>query len=204
MKVKLLAVTEQAEALIEYAARICYQSAGRSQADKRGKFLQALIAKGHESPLEHASATFHLAECSRAMTHQLVRHRLMSVSQQSQRYVSESGFAYVVPPSVAAADQEAYQQDMEAIRALYAKWKARGLRNEDARFVLPNSCQTELVITANFREFRHIFKVRCLPQAQSEIRQACGMMLKLLHAKAPHVFEDLLPLLAKSAPPQEG
>lgn len=197
MKVKLLAVTENAEALIEYAARVCYQSTGRCQPGTSGKFLQRLITQGHESPLEHAYATFHISGCSRAMTHQLVRHRLMSVSQQSQRYVTESNFEYVMPPSVAEKDQREYGQDMDLVRAMYAKWKARGLKNEDARFVLPNACVTEIVISANFREFRHIFQVRCTRQAQWEIRQACCDMLEILTRKAPHVFEDLLPLVEK-------
>ena len=195
MKVKLLAVTENSEDLIEYAARVCYRSAGRSRSGTSGKFLQNLIAQGHESPLEHASATFHISGCSRAMTHQLVRHRLMSVSQQSQRYVTESNFEYVIPPSVAEKDCAAYRQDMESVRTMYAKWKGLGLKNEDARFVLPNACVTEIVISANFREFRHIFRVRCARQAQWEIRQACCEMLNILRDKAPHIFEDLLPLL---------
>lgn len=194
MKVKLIAVTDNAEALIEYAARVCYQSTERCRPKSAEKFLQRLIVQGHESPLEHAYATFHISGCSRAMTHQLVRHRLMSVSQQSQRYVSESNFDYVVPPSVVEKDQDEYRTDMETVRAMYAKWKDRGLRNEDARFVLPNACKTDIVISANFREFRHIFKVRCARQAQWEIRQACCDMLKILSEKAPHVFEDLLPL----------
>ncbi|MBU4200778.1 MAG: FAD-dependent thymidylate synthase [Verrucomicrobia bacterium] len=197
MNVKLLAVTENAEALIEYAARVCYQSTGRCQPGTSEKFLQRLISQGHESPLEHAYATFHISGCSRAMTHQLVRHRLMSVSQQSQRYVTESNFEYVMPPSVADKDKNEYGKDMEVVRAMYAKWKERGLKNEDARFVLPNACVTEIVISANFREFRHIFQVRCTRHAQWEIRQACCEMLKILNKKAPHVFDDLLPLIEK-------
>ena len=189
-----MAITDKAEALIEYAARVCYQSTERCRSGNTEKFLQHLIAQGHESPLEHAYATFHISGCSRAMTHQLVRHRLMSVSQQSQRYVSESNFDYVVPPSVVAKDQKEYRADMETVRAMYAKWKDRGLINEDARFVLPNACKTDIVISANFREFRHIFKVRCARQAQWEIRQACCKMLKILANKVPHVFKDLLPL----------
>ena len=195
MNVKLLAVTKDAEDLIEYAARVCYQSTGRCQPGASGKFIQRLISQGHESPLEHAYATFHISGCSRAMTHQLVRHRLMSVSQQSQRYVTEANFEYVLPPSVADKDKNEYGKDMEVVRTMYAKWKERGLKNEDARFVLPNACVTEIVISANFREFRHIFKVRCARQAQWEIRLACCEMLKILAEKAPHVFADLLPLL---------
>jgi len=195
MNVALLAITERAEALIELAARVCYKSLDRRSEGAPGVFIGKLIAMGHESPLEHASATFHLTGCSRAMTHQLVRHRLMSVSQQSQRYVSEYQFDYVMPPSVRAGDTAEYRQDMESIRDLYAKWKARGLKNEDARFVLPNACASELVVTANFREYRHVFKLRCASQAQWEIREVCRAMFRCLAARAPSVFADLLPLV---------
>lgn len=191
MNIELLAITPEPEALIERAARTCYQSAGQACAETRGALLARLLELGHESPFEHACATFRLAGVSRALTHQLVRHRLMSVSQQSQRYVAEDAFDYVVPPSIAATDPEAFRQDMETLRAMYARWRARKVRKEDARFVLPNACATELVITANFREFRHIFRMRCTPHAQWEIRDACGAMLRQLHARAPLVFGDL-------------
>jgi thymidylate synthase (FAD) len=147
---------------------------------------------GHESPFEHAYATFRLSEVSRAMTHQLVRHRLMAISQKSQRYVSESNFAWVVPPSVPEAQVGDFNRDMEAIRGMYAKWVAAGLKKEDARFVLPNACTTEMIVSANFREWRHVFKVRCHPRAQWEIREACQRMLKELHLHAPNVFGDLM------------
>lgn len=195
MKVKLLAITPGAEDVIEFAGRICYKSAGRRTDGSAGKFIARLIAMGHESPLEHASATFHLSGCSRAMTHQLVRHRLMSISQQSQRYVDEKAFEYVTPPSVPENYIGEFKADMETIRAMYSKWQARGLKKEDARFVLPNACASEMVISANFREFRHIFAVRCAPQAQWEIRQACAAMLVELNRHAPNVFQDQMKLL---------
>ena len=116
----------------------------------------------------------------------------MAVSQKSQRYVSEKNFDYVIPPSVPESGVEEFRNDMETIRLMYQKWKEHGLKNEDARFVLPNACTTEIVVSANFREFRHIFKVRCTPHAQWEIRQACLLMLKELHKHAPHVFADIL------------
>lgn len=192
MEVKLVSITPEAERVIESAARTCYQSGDKMIPEKIGQLLPKLIAMGHESPFEHAYATFSLAGVSRAMTHQLVRHRLMAVSQKSQRYVSEQSFTWVVPPSVSAADVDEFNADMEAIRAMYAKWKQRGLKNEDARFVLPNACTTELIVSANFREWRHIFAVRCHPRAQWEIRAACLTMLKELGRHAPHVFADLM------------
>lgn len=198
MKIELLAVTPRAEEVIEFAGRICYRSEGKRIPGAAAKFIGKLIAMGHESPLEHASAAFYISGCSRAMTHQLVRHRLMSVSQQSQRYVNEKSFVYVIPPAVAGARREEFRNDMESIRAMYAKWQGRGLKNEDARFVLPNACVSEIVISANFREFRHIFEVRCSPHAQWEIRQACSFMLAELHRHAPSVFQDQMSLLEKT------
>lgn len=192
MQVELISVTENPEAVIERAARVCYQSGDKIAEDRGSQLLPKLLAAGHESPFEHAYATFLISGCSRAMTHQLVRHRLMAVSQKSQRYVSEKGFEFVVPPSVPPERVDEFRDDMESIRRMYAKWKDLGLRNEDARFVLPNACATELVISANFREFRHIFTVRCSRHAQWEIREACLRMLETLHGLAPSVFEDII------------
>ncbi len=204
MKIDLLAVTEKAEQLIEFAARVCYRSHPSAQEGSAEKLIGRLLAMGHESPLEHASATFHIQGCSRAMSHQLVRHRMMSVSQQSQRYVQEACFEFVTPPSLPADSRAEFARDMESIRAMYAKWKNSGLKNEDARFVLPNACATNIVITANFREFRHIFKLRCARNAQWEIREACAHMLRLLHQHAPAVFDDLMPLVAETAEAPSG
>lgn len=192
MKVELVAITPDPEQVIEEAARTCYQSVDKATPDSKTTLLPRLLSSGHESPFEHAYATFRISGVSRAMTHQLVRHRLMAVSQKSQRYVSEKQFAFVIPPSVKPEDVEEFKRDMAAIQAMYLKWKQRGLKNEDARFVLPNACDTELVISANFREFRHIFRVRCEPRAQWEIRDVCRLMLKELHRRAPHVFQDVL------------
>ena len=111
----------------------------------------------------------------------------------------DDAFDYVIPPSIAAAHADEFRADMEVLRGMYRKWKARGVRNEDARYVLPNACATELVISANFREFRHIFRIRCAPQAQWEIRQACRAMLRALLARAPGVFGDLAHLAEEPA-----
>ena len=191
MKVELIAITPDAERIIEIAARTCYQSGDKMVPEKLGELLPKLIAMGHESPFEHAYATFRIRDVSRAMTHQLVRHRLLAVSQKSQRYVSEGNFDWVVPPTVTESDRSEYDGDMEVIRALYKKWKGKGLKNEDARFVLPNACTTELIVSANFREWRHVFHVRCHRRAQWEIREVCLVMLKTLNQKAPHVFADV-------------
>jgi len=192
MEVELIAITPNPEKVIERAARICYQSEDFITSESAKSFLPKLLAAGHESPFEHAYATFRIDGVSRAMTHQLVRHRLMAVSQKSQRYVNESNFQYVMPPSLSEDLKEEFKKDMEIIRQMYAKWKTKGLRNEDARFVLPNACTTEIMISANFREFRHIFKVRITKHAQWEIREACRLMLNILYREAPSCFSDIL------------
>ena len=186
MEIKLISITPNAESVIEAAARVCYQS---SSDDADGtSLLPRLLAMGHDSPFEHASASFLISGCSRAMTHQLVRHRLMSFSQKSQRYVREDGFDYVVPPSMRGEHLAEYEDDMRAIQEMYAKWKKAGIRNEDARFVLPNACATEIMISANFREYRHVFDMRCSQHAQWEIREACEVMWDILREHAPNVF----------------
>ena len=191
LNVELIAVTPDAERVIEQAGRTCYLSFDRVGEHTQKEFVQRLLKMGHESPLEHAYATFRIKNCSRAMTHQLVRHRLLAVSQQSQRYVSEQAFEYVVPEALPQAYVADYHADMQAIQAMYAKWRERGLRKEDARFVLPNACKSEIVVSANFREWRHIFRVRLSPKAQWEIRQACTLILEQLSNHAPTCFEDI-------------
>lgn len=190
MKVKLVTVTEDAEQIIEDAGRTCYQSGGNG---KVGELISKLVKSGHHSVLEHAYATFRIEEVSRALTHQLVRHRLASFSQQSQRFVKESQFDYVIPPEVKNLGEEMmfqYRKNMAEIQDMYDFWKQAGLKNEDARFVLPNACHTEIVMSANFREFRHIFEMRCDKHAQWEIRYLAMKMLGILYGKAPNVFGD--------------
>lgn len=192
LAVELIAITPNAEQVIEQAGRTCYLSFERIGADSHVSFIKRLLDMGHESPLEHAYATFRIQHGSRAMTHQLVRHRLLAISQQSQRYVNEDGFAYVVPESVPEEKRDDYHRDMQTIQAMYRKWRERGLRKEDARFVLPNACTSELVVSGNFREWRHIFALRLSPKAQWEIRQACNLMLAMLIKHAPACFADFM------------
>lgn len=197
MEIKLLVVTPDSENLIEECARTCYQSQDK-YINEQGKFIgsggkmiRSLINSGHHSVLEHAYATFRINGVSRAMTHQLVRHRLCAFSQQSQRYVKEDQFDFVYPPAVLEMQKRVeFFEDMQSIQAMYNKWKGYGLRNEDARFVLPNACCSEIVISANFREWRHIFEVRCDSHAQWEIRKAMLTCLMYLNKEAPNVFFD--------------
>jgi len=191
LEVELIAITPDPEKVIEQAGRTCYLSFDRMEEDSEAGFIRRLIKVGHESPLEHAYATFRIRNCSRAMTHQLVRHRLMAVSQQSQRYVNEDQLAYVLPETMPPEYVEDFHQDMKTIQQMYRKWRDRGLKKEDARFVLPNACVSEIVVSADFREWRHIFQLRLSPKAQWEIRKACAKRLAILKHHAPACFEDI-------------
>lgn len=196
MHVELIAMTHylqgdgSPEALLEHAGRVCYHSESRGEP---ATFLRARLREGHESLIEHASATFELSGISRACSHQLVRHRLASYSQESQRYVELTAPEWVVPPAI-QADPEAravWEQFTAQVGAAYEALRARGIRKEDARFVLPNATATRLVVTMNFRELRHFFRLRITPAAQWEIREAAVQMLGLLVPHAPTVFGDL-------------
>ena len=190
-EVELLAITPDAEKVIESAGRTCYLSFGNIDASSSDEFIQRLIKMGHESPLEHAYATFRIKNCSRAMTHQLVRHRLTAISQQSQRYVDEEQYDYVVPQTIPREYVDDYHSDMEVIRRMYSKWRDRGLKKEDARYVLPNACVSEIVISANFREWRHILKTRLSPKAQWEIKGVCQVIFDILKQHAKNCFDDI-------------
>ncbi|MBI5178255.1 MAG: FAD-dependent thymidylate synthase [Nitrospinae bacterium] len=191
--VELLGITPNAERLIEEAGRTCYLSFDKMGDDSHKRFIRMIIKNGHHSVLEHASATFRIKGGSRSFTHQIVRHRMASFSQQSQRYVDEHGFQVVTPGSI-EQNPEALKVFNEAVahcREAYAKLKAMDIRKEDARFVLPNAATSEIVITANFREWRHIIDMRTEKGAQWEIREISEQILKELAKHAPTVFEDM-------------
>ena len=195
MKVELIAITQPvgggtSEGLLEHAGRVCYRSRGQGQP---GRFLQNRIREGHESIIEHASATFEIGGISRACSHQLVRHRLASYSQESQRYVDMSGPEFVVPPGVAEnpAARAVWDRFMADVAETYRQLRSHGVRKEDARFILPNAAATRVVVSMNYRSLRHFFSVRCDPAAQWEIRALATEMLRLIHGRAPSVFEDL-------------
>lgn len=179
------------EALLEQAGRACYRSERRGDP---GKFLQARIREGHESIIEHASVTFDISGISRACSHQLVRHRIASYSQESQRYVDMSAPEFVVPPSVAESAEARVIWDgyLAQVGEVYRQLRALGVRKEDARFVLPNATATRIIVTMNFRALRHFFQVRCDKAAQWEIRALALEMLRQVHSVAPAVFQDLV------------
>jgi len=192
VEVELLAITPNAEALIERAARTCHQSSLGVDDASRANFIQKVIKLGHYSVLEHVSATFRIAGGSRAFSHQLVRHRMASYSQQSQRYVSEKDFECVLPPSIAKRREalDVFKHAIAFSRKAYRRLIELKVPREDARFVLPNAVETELVMTANVREYRHIFELRCHRAAQWEIRSMAIQMLRILKEKLPAVFAD--------------
>ncbi len=196
MLVQLLQHTPEPERVVAAAARLCYSAASIDQlleqgADERVRLLEKILSLGHLSVLEHASFSFGVEGISRACSHQLVRHRLASYSQQSQRYVSErERFSAVVPPSIAADSElhRRYEVLLDNIHHLYGDLLAAGIPAEDARFVLPNAAQTKLVVTMNARELRHFFNLRCCRRAQWEIRALAVQMLRLARRAAPLLF----------------
>lgn len=192
MKVELLFITPDAEKLIETAGRTSHLSFDKQGKGTEKDFIRMLIKNGHLSVLEHAYATFRISGVSRTFTHQLVRHRLCSFTQQSQRYVNESNFNYIEPESI-KNNQKAhllFTKFMEEAKNIYSELQKLGIKNEDARFVLPNAVESQIVVTANFREWRHIIELRGGPDAQWEIRNVVIEILKILKKHVPTVFED--------------
>ncbi|MCL2680101.1 MAG: FAD-dependent thymidylate synthase [Coriobacteriia bacterium] len=200
MQVTLLFNTPDPERAIAAAARLCYAPVGGAElletmpGDEVKKILRILLTSGHLSALEHASYTFALDGISRAMTHQLVRHRIASYNQQSQRYVRyEDEPEFIIPPQVkaAGADTEAaYLQHCNAAFASYRDLIDKGVAAEDARYLLPNAMETKIVVTMNMRELLHFFSLRCCRRAQWEIRAAADRMLELAAPTAPYIFAD--------------
>ncbi|OYD15947.1 thymidylate synthase (FAD) [candidate division WOR-3 bacterium JGI_Cruoil_03_44_89] len=192
MEIELLSITPDAEKLIERAGRTSHLSFEREAENTEKSFIRMLIKKKHLSVLEHAYATFRIKGVSRALTHQLVRHRLCSYTQQSQRYVSESNFNYVEPQSI-KDDTEAhplFTEFMDKARETYCKLLKLGIKNEDARFTLPNAVCSEIVVTANLREWRHMIELRGSSGAQWEIREMALRVLRILKECVPTVFFD--------------
>lgn len=193
-KVVLLSITPNAEKLIEKAGRTCYLSFDRADVESEKKFIRMIVRTGHHSVLEHASATFRIEGGSRSFTHQLVRHRVCAFSQQSQRYVNETDFSVVIPDSIKKNSEakEIFLSFVNHAQNTYSKLQKLGIKKEDARFILPNAIESEIVMTANFRELRHIFKERCNKAAQWEIREIAIEMLMIMKKEAPIVFEDFV------------
>jgi len=193
MKIEILSITPKAEKLIELAGRTCYKSQKRITKNSHRNFIKRLVRAGHLSVLEHAYVTIRLRNVSRAFTHQLVRHRLCSFSQVSQRYVDETNFKYVIPPKISKnrKAKKLFLKIMEDTRKNYKELIFLGIPKEDARYILPNATHTEIVFSCNFRELRHIFILRGSSKAQWEIRGVCIKILEKMKEIAPNCFFDL-------------
>lgn len=220
MIVKLLAHTPEPEKIAASAAKLCYSSSDIASImdglteEKTESFIDMLVSVGHESVMEHVSFTFGIEGISRACSHQLVRHRIASYSQKSQRYVNENAFEYIIPPNIAenAEASAEFERVMCELNESYtkiadiltekhkqefisqgmdektARTKARKLANEDARFILPNACETKIVVTMNVRSLFNFFRHRCCNRAQWEIRAVANEMLRLCLETAPNIF----------------
>ena len=201
MKVKLICYTPEPERMVAMAARLCYSPVGAEQlveemTDKQiAKLVGKIVDMGHLSTLEHVSFTFAIEGVSRVLTHQLVRHRIASYSQQSQRYVKEHDAQYIVPPAVVARPEAKAKFDnlMKAIQQTYDELVELGVHQEDARYVLANATETKIVVTMNARALLNFFELRCCTRAQWEIRQLASEMLKYVQQTAPLLFDKAGP-----------
>lgn len=202
MKVKLLRFTPDPELLCAAAAQTSYKSEGTSELidkldlEKSRKTLRRVMGYGHVSIIEHAYFTFSVEGVSRALTHQLVRHRIASYTQQSQRYVPYNALDYyVVPESVQknAEVKKMFEEALAKITDVYKELLKQGVPEEDARYVLPNAAKTNILVTMNARELRHFFNLRCCRRAQWEIRKLATEMLKQAKKVAPAIFENVGP-----------
>ncbi len=198
MQVELLYHTPDPERAIATAARLCYAPVGAKELmetmppERVASVLSTIMAGGHFSTLEHVSYTFAIDGVSRALTHQLVRHRLASFNQQSQRYVKFKEGIEVIKPDTIAKNEKAnalFDSAMQVAEQAYADLVELGIPAEDARFVLPNAAETKIVVTMNVRELLHFFELRCCKRAQWEIRELACKMLDLVRPSAPFVFK---------------
>jgi thymidylate synthase (FAD) len=238
LKVKLVACTPDPEAVVALGAKMCYSNAGNDNLMQKlspeevDRFVGMLVNIGHESPIEHVSFTFVVEGVSRVLTHQLVRHRIASYSQKSQRYVNEGQFEYIVPGPIKdiPAARKVYIEAMESAqdyyntlydilyptltdKALDTYAEAQNIHRtdiplpefnamanackkkagENARYVLPNACETKIMLTMNARSLKHFFNERCCERAQDEIRAMAVLMLKECKKVAPVLFKNAGP-----------
>ncbi len=184
--------------LIEEAGRTCYKSENKITEDSSKQFVRRLLNSGHHSVIEHISVTVRFI-CDRGISHELVRHRLASYSQESTRYANYSKNKFgkeitVIRPLFWDEDSPQYHQwlaAMENAESAYMKLIELGARPEQARTVLPNSLKTEVVMTCNLREWRNVFSLRCSNAAHPQIREIMLPLLNEFKEKIPVVFDDL-------------
>ena len=202
MKVKLLRYTPDPEILCAAAAltssrrKGVSETIGKIELEKARSIIRRGLSYGHYSVIEHASFTFSLEGVSRALTHQLVRHRLASYTQQSQRYVAYDTLEHYVTPESIKQNEEArkiFEETLKKISEAYQRLLSLDVPKEDARFILPNAAKTNIVVTMNARELRHFFNLRCCERSQWEIREVAIEMLKQVRRVAPALFENAGP-----------
>lgn len=209
MRVKLLRYTKDAEIVCAAAAHSCYSSfpAGdlieEMDQERARNVLRRVLRMGHHSVIEHASYTFSIEGVSRVVTHQLVRHRLASYSQQSQRYVDMDHMDYVIPPSV-AEDRERADRFRRVMEMLWEEYRSLSeqVPVEDARYVLPNACTANITVTMNARELWHLFSLRCCNRAQWELRKVADLMLEQVREVSPTIFEEAGPPCVRGPCPE--
>ncbi|MCK4309791.1 MAG: FAD-dependent thymidylate synthase, partial [Candidatus Atribacteria bacterium] len=195
--------TKNPERIVAQSARLCYSASDIDELNEKlsdesiTKLIKKIIKLGHYSVLEHATFTFAIEGISRVTSHQLVRHRIASFSQQSQRYVKikKKGFPYVIPKSIAKDKKliKIYTDTIKKLDESYNLFLDHNIAIEDARYILPQAVETKMIVTANARELLHIFKIRCCNRAQWEIRELAKRMLKEVKAIAPNIFENAGP-----------
>ncbi len=211
LEVRLLSSTPEPLALIYAAFRQCYHAGfvgdmwekllnGEIDRQTQAKFVKRIIESGHTSPIEHVSFSFAISGVSRALTHQLVRHRIASFSQQSQRYVDGSNFSYIVPPAIGKNEKalERFNEIMQELGKAYQDIKecleqagnTGSKANEDARFVLPQAASSNIVVTMNCRSLINFFEHRCCTRAQWEIREMACQMLDICREVLPAIFDS--------------
>jgi len=200
LKVKLLNYTKDPDRICAAAAQSCYSEKGASELfmsttdEKAKRTIKKVVGMGHLSVVEHAHFTFSIEGVSRSLTHQLVRHRIASYSQQSQRYVGMDRAEYVLPPSISAdpGAKKLFKKTMDDAWRAYREL-SKTVPKEDARYVLPNACHTNITVTMNARELWHFFSLRCCRRAQWEIRMMAWKMLEEVKKVAPILFENAGP-----------
>lgn len=211
MNVELIQYTPDPEKVVAAAARLCYSSdpvpelMEKLTDEKIAGFVRKLSSMGHLSPFEHVSFQFSIDGVSRALSHQLVRHRIASYSQRSQRYVKEAGFEFVTPPSI-RRNPEALARFEKVMQTLQEEYQEllKVAPAEDARYVLPNACTTSLMATFNARSLLNFFEHRTCMRAQWEIRQMAEKMLQLVKEVAPNIFAEAGPTCVTQGVCHEG
>ncbi|MEA1939848.1 MAG: FAD-dependent thymidylate synthase [Candidatus Caldatribacteriota bacterium] len=211
MKVRLINYTKNPERIVAQSARLCYSALDIEELEEKltdesiTKLIKKIMRLGHYSVLEHASFTFAIEGISRVTTHQLVRHRMASFSQQSQRYVRmRKEFPYIIPESIAKDEKLAkiYKDKIKELDKIYNKFLKHKIAAEDARYILPQAVETKIIITANARELLHIFELRCCNRAQWEIREVAKTMLNEVKIIAPNIFENAGPPCVRGPCPE--